>query len=410
MTLVELPDARDAILALAQPVEKETVALVDALGRVLAEDVTASEAVPGFDSSAMDGFAVRANDLAGASPSRPATLRLVAESRAGAPAAVALRDGEAIAISTGAMLPAGADAVVRVEDARTIDGGVELLAAVPEGFDVRRAGEDLRAGQTVLRSGETIGPAALGVLASLGREHVACARAPRVALLLTGDELIAAGERSRPGSVRDSSSHTVGALVRCCGGHVIHSARVPDDAQATRSMIASAVGDVDALVICGGISVGAHDHVRPSLDALGARRVFWGLALKPGKPMWFGALDAKLVFGLPGNPVSAMATFALLVAPALRAMLGARTTGSDETALIDVDYVKPAGRAHAVRCRLQARDDGLHATPTGPQGSHILTSMLAADALAILDSATTFLAAGTRVPIVRLPAPWGAAS
>jgi molybdopterin molybdotransferase len=406
MSLVELPDARDAILALAQPLEAERVALHDALGRVLAEDVTASEPVPGFDASAMDGFAVRAADVAGASPSSPAKLRVIAESRAGAPAGVELRGGEAVAISTGAMIPAGADAIVRVEDTTPSNGTVELLAAVPAGWDVRRAGEDLRAGETVLRRGTTLTPAALGVLASLARTDVLCARRPRVALLLTGDELIGAGDRARPGAVRDSNSYAISALVRCCGGVLASSTKVPDEAAATRALLGSSLSGVDALVICGGMSVGAHDHVRPSLDALGAERVFWGLALKPGKPMWFGTLERTLVFGLPGNPVSAMATFTLLVAPALRALQGAAGNLPLETASIDVDYEKRAGRAHAIRCRLASSDDGWHASPTGPQGSHILTSMLAADALLIVPSETTSVKAGTRLAMVRLLTAW----
>lgn len=424
--LVELPDAQAAILAAVRRLAGERVALEQALGRVLAEDLRAEEPVPSFDSSAMDGFAVRAEDLAGASHDTPVQLAVVGESRAGSPAPVALDRGQAIAISTGAMLPEGADAVVQVENTRRKEGDgdardshaareraataatagvVEMWAPVDPGLEIRRAGEDMRAGEAALARGTVLGPAAIGVLASLGRAEALCTRRPRVSLLLTGDELIAPAEQSRPGTVRDSNSHALAALARCCGAEVARIGRVPDEAGATRAMLAAALQDVDALVICGGMSVGVHDHVRPSLDALGAVRSFWGLALKPGKPTWFGTLSGTPVFGLPGNPVSAMVTFTLLVAPALRAMQGAGGAPGGATATLDVDYRKPAGRAHAVRCRLRAERDGWHAEPTGPQGSHILTSLLLADALAVVPSQATFVPAGSRLEIVRLPAP-----
>ncbi|MHB1538863.1 MAG: molybdopterin molybdotransferase MoeA [Solirubrobacteraceae bacterium] len=402
MTLTELPDARAAILALAQPLPAERVALHEALARVLAEDVGAQEPLPSFDSSAMDGYAVRAADVAAASAEAPVRLRLVAESRAGAVAGVAVHPGEAITISTGAMLPEGADAVVRVEDTACADSGVDVRAAVPSGTDVRRAGEDVRAGETVLRRGSPLSPAALGVLASLGRATVACARSPRVALLCTGDELVEVGQRSRPGTVRDSNSHALRGLLRWCGAEVSRTMHAPDDADATRTLIAASAEDVDALLICGGMSVGAHDHVRSSLEALHARRVISGLALRPGKPMWFGTLRETLVFGLPGNPVSALVTFVLLVAPALWALQGAIRRDEELSAVIDFDYEKRRGRAHALRCRLVSEPDGWHAQLTGPQGSHILSSMLDADALAILGSGATSVHAGERLPIVLL--------
>jgi molybdopterin molybdotransferase len=398
--LVEIEEARRMVLAAVSPLGGETVALgAAALGRVLAEEVTATEPVPSFDSSAMDGFAVRAEDLVGASSSRPIALRVIGESRAGAPASNGLAGGEAIAISTGAMIPAGADAVVRVEDTHARGDRVDVTVAPASGRDIRRAGEDVRPGQTILRNGAVLGPAELGVLASLAHPEVSCARRPRVAVVVSGDELLAPGEPMRPGGVRDSSSFSISALARCAGGEVAHTGVIGDDAEATRAAIAAALEQADVTVVCGGVSVGVHDHVRPALVALAAREVFWGIALKPGRPAWFGTVGSKLVFGLPGNPVSAMVTFVLLVAPALRALLGARERELRATAVLDRDYAKAPGRAHAVRCRLSARADGWHAEPTGPQGSHILTSMLGADALAILPSDSAGVRAGARVEI-----------
>jgi molybdopterin molybdotransferase len=202
--------------------------------------------------------------------------------------------------------------------------------------------------------------------------------------------------------VRDCNSHTIGGLTRRAGGQLVRRATVGDDAQDTAAAVAQAVADCDVVVLCGGVSVGAHDHVRPSLRALGAEQRFWGLALKPGHPTWFGTLDDALVFGLPGNPVSAMVTFALLAGPALHALQGAKATRESLTAVLDGGYRKPAGRAHAVRCRVHAREDGWHARPTGPQGSHVLSSMLAADALAIVPSAATDVHDGARVQIEAL--------
>jgi molybdopterin molybdotransferase len=403
--LLEIDDARRRVLAFASPLPGEAVPLgTDALGRVLAEDITASEPVPAFDSSAMDGFALRAEDVACASSSNPVTLRVIGESRAGAPAPGALSWGEAIAISTGAMVPDGADAIVRVEDTSLRGDRVAIGTAAPPGRNLRRAGEDIRPGQRVLSAGAVLGAAELGVLASLARGTVRCARRPRVAVVVSGDELLAPGDPMRPGGVRDSSSFSISALARCFGAEISSTTLTRDDPDATREAIAAAMAEADVTIICGGVSVGEHDHVRPALKQLGAEEVFWGLALKPGRPAWFGTLGAKLAFGLPGNPVSAIVTFVLLVAPALRSLVGADCEERGLTAVIDTDYAKDPGRAHAVRCRLRAREDGWHAEPTGAQGSHILTSMLGADALAIVPAPSTGVRAGERVRIEPLVA------
>ncbi|HEX5224695.1 MAG TPA: gephyrin-like molybdotransferase Glp, partial [Solirubrobacteraceae bacterium] len=346
-----------------------------------------------------DGFAVRAQDLSGARARSPVILRLAGESRAGRPAEAALQPGEAIAISTGAMLPAGADAVVRVEDTARLDGGVEVALAPSVGSDVRRAGEDVEQGATVLRAGTTIGPIELGVLASLGNPRPRCAIRPRVSLLVTGDELSGPGDPLRPGMVRDTSSLTIGSMIARAGALVENPVRVPDDRDRTREALERALEDTEVCVVCGGVSVGEHDHVRPSLAAIGVEQVFWGIALRPGRPTWFGVRGRQLVFGLPGNPVSAVVTFALLAAPALRALQGALEVAAGTTAVLDDTYEKRAGRAHAVRCRLRLAHDGWHARLTGRQGSHVLTSLLGADALALIPASSTAVRAGERVAI-----------
>ena len=397
--LLELDLARKLVLDAARPLPGELVELHDALGRILAEDIAAELPVPAFDGSAMDGYAVRAEDIAGAGEASPVILRVIAESRAGAPAQADLGPREAIAISTGAMVPAGADAIVRVEDTRPGEGEVAVLVAVPAGHDIRRAGDDIRAGQLVLERGCALGPAELGILASLGRGSVRCVRRPRLSVLVSGDELLVPGESEKPGGVRDSNSVTISALARRGGAEVVRIGSVGDDAEATVAALAAALEGVDAAVICGGVSVGVHDHVKGALSTLGALEEFWGIALKPGRPTWFGTLGQTLIFGLPGNPVSAMVTFLLLVGPALRALLGMDTEVPRQSAVMERDYTKPPGRAHAVRCRLSSHEDGWHVEPTGPQGSHVLTSMLGADALAILPSAVELVRAGERVEI-----------
>jgi molybdopterin molybdotransferase len=405
-SLLGIEDARTIVLGAAPRLAAEPVPLSpSALGRVLAEDVLAELPVPAFDSSAMDGFAVRAGDVAAAVPEGPALLRLAGESRAGAPAPRELREGEAFAISTGAMVPAGADAVVRVEDTRSDGEALAVLSAAAPGQYLRRAGDDVAAGLRVLPAGTELGPAELGVLASLGRTGARCARRARVAVLVTGDELLAPGERSYPGGVHDSSSLTIPALVLQAGAELAGVGRVADNPDAVRTAIEATL-DADAVIICGGVSVGRHDHVRPALAQLGVGEAFWGLALKPGRPTWFGTAGSTLVFGLPGNPVSSMVTFVLLALPALRAMSGCSTDAPRASAILDGDCEALPDRVHAVRVRVRALADGWHAQPLPAQGSHVLTSMLGADALALIPAASEPAAAGEHVqlePLVGWP-------
>jgi molybdopterin molybdotransferase len=395
---IELERARDLVLEHARPLDPESVPLREALGRRLAEDAVAAEAVPAFDNSAMDGFAVRAADTRGARTGAPVALRLAGESRAGRPAAGPLAAREAMRISTGAAIPAGADAVVRVEASRCEGDRVLVEAAVEVGNDVRRAGGDIRPGETVLGAGAEIGPAELGVLASLGAATVSCRRRPRVPVLTSGDELIEPGEEMRPGGVRNSNAYSVPALVERAGAEAAVAAPVPDDLDATRAAIEPAL-DSDVAVVCGGVSVGAHDHVKRALAELGVERRFWGVALKPGKPTWFGTRGDTLVFGLPGNPISAMVSFVLLVRPALVALAGGRPERLRTTARLGGACEKGPGRTHAVRCRLELGDDGWHAHPFERQGSHVLTSMLGADCLALLPGASGPVGAGELVEV-----------
>ncbi|MGA9634525.1 MAG: gephyrin-like molybdotransferase Glp, partial [Solirubrobacterales bacterium] len=374
-----------------------------AAGRVLAEPVAAPADVPAFDNSAMDGYAMRAEDGSAANVDAPLELELVAESRAGRPADLPVDRGQAIAISTGAKLPAGADCVVRIEDTEQRERRVLILDAPVPGLNVRRAGEDLSAGEVALAGGTVLGPAELGVIASVGRAQVVCHRRPAVAVLSTGDELRPPGGDLGPGQIHDTNSHSVAALAALAGGLVSPPGWAGDTETEVNDALAPALA-ADVAIVCGGVSVGAHDHVRPALTALGVEERFWGVALKPGRPTWFGVREGGgLVFGLPGNPVSAIVTFLLFVRPALLALAGHEEDVERTTAVLDDAYPKQPGRAHAVRCRLRLAEDGWHVRPTKAQGSHVLSSMLGADCLAFLPTDAESLKAGSRVEIMLLP-------
>lgn len=394
--LISIAEARRRVLEAVRPRAPEPVPVAGALGRVLVEDVVAATDVPPFANSAMDGFAVAAGPAG-------RTLRVALESRAGHPAQAAVGQGEACRISTGAAMPEGADAVVPVEEASEHDGAVTLEVEATPGRHVRAAGEDLRAGETVLAAGTALGPGELGVLVGAGRGEVLCGPRPSVALLATGDELRAPGEPLGPGQIHESNLVTVGALATAAGARVALVRHVPDRRESIEEAIAEALGVADVVIASGGVSVGPHDHVKGALRELGVDEVFWGVALKPGKPTWFGTRDGTLVFGLPGNPVSAMVTFTLFARAALRALQGERPQ-QDELgyAQLAEPVRQTPSREQAVRVRLERRPDGLLAMITGPQESHQTRSMVGADALAIIPIGEGTLEAGTPVALAAL--------
>jgi molybdopterin molybdotransferase len=392
--LISIAEARRSVLAAVRPLDTEEVGLDAALGRVLAEEVTSAIQVPPFDSSAMDGYAVAAGPAA--------ELEVVDESRAGHPATAAVRAGTAIRISTGAAVPEGADAVVPAERSEPVGAAANGRVRVPatvSGENVRYAGEDVRAGDVVIRSGTVLGPAELGVAASVGRPAVRCARRPRLALLVTGDELTRPGEGLRPGTIYSSNRYALAAQVRRAGAELPIAESVPDTAAGTRGALARALDGADVVIVSGGVSVGPHDHVKGALRALQVEELFWGVKLRPGKPTWFGVRGSTLVYGLPGNPVSAMVTFQLFVRPALAALQGADPSATRAEAVLDRAIPRNPRRDEAVRVRLRPDRDGWHATPTGEQGSHMMTSMLGADALAFVAAGAGEVPPGERLEI-----------
>jgi molybdopterin molybdotransferase len=402
--LIGLAEARQIVVESCARLPSEQVPLEQALGHALADEVHSEVAIPPFDNSSMDGFALRAEDTAAVDAGKPVRLRIVDESRAGHPAESAVGPGEVIRIATGAMVPAGANAILRQEEALERDGEIETEHRVEAGSYIRLTGEDIGPGQAVLAGGTALGPAELGVLASIGCDPVPCCRRPRVAVISTGDELVDPAADVRPGQIRDTNSVAVASLAGRAAD-VTTVTRIGDDRDATREAVAGAI-ESDVAVICGGVSVGEHDHVRPVLEELGAEQLFWGVALRPGRPTWFGLsrggprAAGGLVFGLPGNPVSAVVTFMLFVRPALRALVGLDPFSAQTTAVLDQAYEKSRGRAHAVRVTLRLAGDGWHAAPTRPeQASHILTSMLGADALAIVSAESEGVAVGESVEV-----------
>jgi molybdopterin molybdotransferase len=388
--LISIEEGRGRVLAAVRPLDTEPVALADGRGRVLAEDLTSAVNVPPFDSSAMDGFALVAGPAA--------ELEVVGESRAGHPWARPVAAGAAVRISTGAAVPVGATAVIPVE--RTSETGAKVeVEETSEGANIRRAGEDLRAGDVVLERGTMLGPAELGVAASVGRAELRCGRRPRVALLVTGDELVQPGDALGAGQIYTSNGFALAAQIEATGGEVVFRETVPDTAEATHDALGRALAAAGVVVASGGVSVGPHDHVKGALRALGVEEHFWGVALRPGKPTWFGTRDDVLVFGVPGNPVSAMVTFQLFARPALAALQGADPGVRRATAILDEPVRRNPRREQAVRVRLRHAEDGLHALTTGEQGSHMLTSMLGADGLALVAAGEGELDVGERVEV-----------
>ncbi|HZO91788.1 MAG TPA: gephyrin-like molybdotransferase Glp [Chthonomonadaceae bacterium] len=403
-------EALEAILRSARRLPSERVPLLESLGRVLAEDIAADINVPPFDNSAVDGYAVRAADTAGATPEAPVLLRTLADVPAGELARETVTEGTAARVMTGAPMPPGADAMVMVEDTRPAGAGqVAILEAAQPNQHIRQAGEDVRRGEVVLRAGACIRAAEIAMLATMGRASVPTVRPPRVAVISTGDEVvdIEEGVAPPPGKIRDSNRYALAALVREAGA-VLHSiTHIPDDLAATEAALracADPVGGADVLVTAGGVSVGDRDFVKPALERLG-RLDLWRVAMKPGKPLAFGSIGKALFFGLPGNPVSAMVTFELFVRPALWKMAGrdeSELARPQVQAVVLEDVPHAPGRREYVRA-VTATEGGRFVTrPTGAQGSGILHSMTRANSLLIVPQDSPGIPAGETATVLLL--------
>jgi molybdopterin molybdotransferase len=393
--LLSIDVALERILARARPLAGEAVPLEVAAGRVLAAAATAAVDLPPFPSSAMDGFALRAADV-------PGTLPVVERVAAGRPSGRALEAGEAAAIATGGVVPDGADAVVPIEYVVEHENGVEVRDAVEVGANVRPRGGDVRAGDVVLPAGARLGPAQIGALAAAGVAVVSCARRPRAAVLTTGTELRPPGEPLSPGQIYESNGPMLEAQLRSAGAEVERLPPVEDDPAAHRHALERAL-EADVVVTSGGVSVGPHDLVREIEAELGVEEVFWRIAVKPGKPISFGVRGATLVFGLPGNPVSALVGFELFVRPALAALQGAVDPGPVfEAGRLAAPVRRNAARDELVRARRTSGADGSRLEPVSGQESHMIVRAAAANALVLVPRGDGELAAGETVQYLPL--------
>jgi len=383
-------EALARVLARARPLETEQVALTEAAGRVLAEAAVAAVDLPGFPSSAMDGFALRCADT-------PGSLRVVGHVAAGQPAARALRAGEAMSIATGGVVPEGADAVLQIELAETDGELVRMGDAVAPGANVRPRGGDIAAGARVLRAGMLLSPSRLAALASAGIAEPRCARRPRVTIVSTGTELRPPGEPLAAGQIYESNGLMLESLIAGGGAVVERTAPVADDEQAHRTALERAL-TADVVVTSGGVSVGRHDLVRQTLADLGAEEDFWGVAMRPGKPLSFSVRGTTLVFGLPGNPVSALVSGLLFVLPALRALQGlANPAPRFRLGLLAAPASRRPERDDYQRAVLEERDGTVVLRPGTGQESHMIAHAAAADALVHIPRGEGELVAGATV-------------
>ncbi|MBI3360339.1 MAG: molybdopterin molybdotransferase MoeA [Chloroflexi bacterium] len=401
--LLSVGDALERLLAEFRPLESEVIHADLALGRVLAKAIVALIDLPPFANSSMDGYAVRAADVAAASSEAPVTLTVTADIPAGArPPAIALAPGSAARIMTGAPLPPGVDAVIPIEatdDARSSAGApppakVRILNPVALGANVRLPGEDVRAGVEVLPAGHVVRPAEMAMLASLGRNEVAVIRKPRVAILSTGDELVEIAEPLAPGKIRDSNSYALAALVQTYGGTPIRVGIAPDRVAAVRERLGAALAQsADLILSSAGVSVGAFDVVKTVVQSEGSLD-FWRVRMRPGKPLAFGQVRGVPFLGLPGNPVSAMVTFEIFARPAILKMSGRSSLAKPQVPARLLEEVSSDGRESYLRAVVQREGAVYTARLTGGQGSNLITSLTRANALVIVPAGVTRVRAG----------------
>jgi molybdopterin molybdotransferase len=386
--LIPLADARARVLRDCATLPVDEVPLLEALGLVTADAVTATEPVPPFANTAMDGFAVVAADTRGAADDHPVTLDVVGTVAAGSAGDIEVGPGQAVRIMTGAPIPPGADAVVMVERCRPVGGGakVEVLTEVGPGNHIRPAGDDLRPGDLVFEQGTMLTAGHLGVLAGLGHTHVRVVRRARVGVFSTGDELVDGPGELRPGQIRDSNRRTLLALLAELGCDTVDLGMIPDDEPAIRAAIEAGVAACDAIVTSGGVSMGDFDYVKAALDQVGDMD-WMQVAIKPAKPLAFGTVSGVPVFGLPGNPVSSMVSFELFARPGLRQMMGHRGWGRLVVRATVPDGLErsPDGKTHFARVLVEVTGAGTFvARSAGGQGSHQLSAMASASGLAVV--------------------------
>jgi molybdopterin molybdotransferase len=401
--MISVEEAQERVLAEIAVAGTEQVAFTDALGRVLREDIVATADVPQGDNTAMDGYAVRADDVA----NPPVRLRVIEDLPAGTVATKKVEKGTAIRIMTGALIPDGADTVAHVEITDAGSDFVTINHIIKRGTNLRKRGEDMRAGDVVLAAGTLIGAAEIGVLASVQKSIVRVGRRPTIAIISTGDEIVDVDAPKALGKVVNSNSYSLAALVREAGAIPRIMGIVRDTLEATIAAIESAL-ECEFIISSGGVSAGAYDFVKDALDALGADTKFWQIAMKPGKPVVLSRVRDRVYFGLPGNPVSCMVSFLLFIAPALRKAMGQKS--GILPPIVKTRLMGPlksrGDRRNYLRVRVVAREGELLAYPMTVQGSGVSTSMVQANGFAIVDTGITSVNAGDMISTVLVATPF----
>ncbi|OGB90455.1 hypothetical protein A2625_00710 [candidate division WOR-1 bacterium RIFCSPHIGHO2_01_FULL_53_15] len=395
--MLSISQARKIILNNTGETPAVTVDLMSAAGACLAKDIYSSLPIPLFDNSAMDGYAVRAGDLKGASQKNPIRLKIVEEIPAGYIPRKRVKRGEASLIMTGAMFPAGADTVVVVEATKREGKTVKIFCQAGKGENIRKKGEVIRGGERLLKAGALIRPPEAALLATVNKKTISVHRRPRVSLLSTGSEVVPLGRRLGPGQIVDSNRYGVMMQLKACGADVIDLGIVRDDRVAIKRKLVKGLRRADAIITIGGVSVGQWDFVKEIVEKLG-RLIFWKVRMKPGGPLTFGKIKDRLYFGLPGNPVSALVVFEQMVRPALLKLSGRRDHLKPVfSAVLEKDYHGQAGKVRLERIFLRYKNDKYFARPVRSLGSGDLRSMTAANGLMIVPEHISRLRRGQKV-------------
>ncbi len=397
--MISVEDALNQILEVIVPLGREKVSILDSIGRVIGEDIYANRNIPPKDNSAMDGYAVRWEDTRGASISRPVILKVIEDIPAGTIPRKNIASGESSRIMTGAPIPDGANAIVRVEDTEKDGQRVKVFVKAKEGQDIRHAGEDVTEGELVISQGDVIRPAEIGMLAALGRSFVSVYQRPLIAVVATGDELVDIDENPTSWQIISSNSYSIAAQIIDCGAISLQIGIAKDNRDDLVSKFTAALR-ADIIVSSGGVSVGDYDLVKDVMNEVGNEMKFWQVAMRPGKPLAFGSMGGIPVFGLPGNPVSSMVSFEQFVRPSILKMMGHKNLiRRIVKATLKDDITKKKGARHFIRARVNYENGRYFASTTGEQGSGILKSMVMANGLIILPEYATSVKKGEEVSI-----------
>jgi molybdopterin molybdotransferase len=397
--MITVEEALEKILSRIHPLGSEKVSILEALGRVMAENIYANRDIPPLDNSGMDGYAVRSEDVQNASSHYPVRLEVIEDLPAGFVSKKRVEKGKAIRIMTGAAIPKGADTVVPVEDTKQDDRFVLIFTTLPSDENIRKAGEDVKEGERVISAGDLIRPSEVGMLASVRRSFVSVYQRPLVAILCTGEELVDVDGILDEVKIVSSNSYTLAAQVKDCGAIPVQLGIVRDRKEEIKEKLLQGIR-ADVLISSAGVSVGDYDFVKDALKDLGMEMIFWKVAMQPGRPLVFGTIQGKPVFGLPGNPVSSMVSFEQFVRPSLLKMMGHRQLFRPVIeAVLKEDIQKKPGRRHFIRASVTFEKDHYAVTVTGAQGSGILKSMVRANGLMIIPEDREIVRAGEKVKV-----------